>query len=499
MNCQEYQQQSVAYLEGLLNKPMRRGVEVHLQACRVCKAYYDTTTQLHNRLTSDSNIWGAKSLVEPIMDRIVRNKTYKPRRITMLTKYLKTGVAAAVIAIGLVGLLTWLSTGNGPSSVAFAEVLETIRVSSYTFDLTVTTKEQASPTAQTMVLEPGRVRFEQSSGPGKVSSIVDVEKGKGLILLHNQNAAMIMPIPGAGKHAEVGGFFTLFLNPVENLWNLQDGTEKELGRKEIDGQAAVGFEVLQEDQHFQYRITIWADPKTRGPMLVKMLQTPLKNSSESLKFTMSNFVLNAELDQDLFSMKIPAGYTQAYTLELGELKLGTETGASDQARKIEELLRLWSQGNKSESVEILLAIDWCKDFTFSEKPYIFTITEKQFISLKPKDQQDVMNELVATVTTVRSIAQETAKAGAAAMSAQDYRESERYFDAVLQFGKLLMRNPDYMVIVRLVGIAVERDALKEMVKLYTVTNDSEKLSAAKKKLQAMQDEQERIMESARSR
>jgi len=78
---------------------------------------------------------------------------------------------------------------------------------------------------------------------------------------------------------------------------------------------------------------------------------------------------------------------------LGLDELETEPGTSSEAEKIEELLRLWLEGNTSESVGMLLAIDWSKDFTFSEKPYIFTIKEKQFISLKPEDQQEVMNEL----------------------------------------------------------------------------------------------------------
>ncbi len=110
-----------------------------------------------------------------------------------------------------------------------------------------------------------------------------------------------------------------------------------------------------------------------------------------------------------------------------------------------------------------------------------------------------MNEVVATVTAVRSIGREVLKVGVAAMSAQDYKKSEGSFDAGLQFGKLLMRNPDHMMVVRLAGIAVERDALKEMIKLYTVTKDPGKLQAAKKELQAMKDEQLRIMKIASGR
>ena len=409
---------------------------------------------------------------------------------------LAQAAVAGLIVIGTVGLFSWLTTGNGASGVALAEVLESIRTSSYTFDLTVITKEQASTSARAMVLEPGRMRFEVSSGLGRISAIVDMTKGKSLLLFQKQKAG-IMETPTKGRYAEVGGFLSLCMKPIENLWNLRDGTEAKLGKKEIDSEPAAGFKVLQKDQHFQYEITIWADTNRRVPILVEMIQTSLDDAAESLKFTMHNFSLDRDLGEELFSVEIPPGYTLAYESDLDQLK--TDTGRSPEAEKIEELLRLWSQDRKSEALEMLLGIHWTEKFTFSEKPYIFTITEKQYISLKHEDQQQAMRQIVATVTAVRSIGQKAVKLGVAAMSVQDYEKSERYFDAGLQFGKLLMRDPDSMLIVRLTGIAAERDALSEMVKLYTVTSDPEKLRAVKEELQAMQDEQERIKTSVSGR
>lgn len=406
--------------------------------------------------------------------------------------------AAATIVVFAVGLLMWLSTGKSVSSIAFADVLETVRTSSYTFDMTVLIKMDASSalqpsgTLQAMVLGPGRMRVDGSTGVGEISSIVDVTKGKSLILFHRQKAG-IRKIPKTGTYAEAGGLLSLCTKPVENLWNMQDGTEKLLGEKEIDGLPATGFKVLQKDKDFQYEITIWANTKTKAPISVEMIQASLDDPAESIGFMMTNFALKAQLGENLFSVEIPAGYTLAYESHLDELELGTER--SIEAEKIEELLRLGSQDKKSEALEILLGIDWTKKFTFSEKPYVFTITGKQYVSLKPEDQRKVMDEVSAVQHAVRVIVKEATNLGQAAVSVKDYKKAERYFDAALQLGKLLTADPDRMLGARLAGIAAEQRALKEMIKLYTLTSDPEKLRAAENELQKMQNEFERIRKS----
>jgi hypothetical protein len=241
---------------------------------------------------------------------------------------------------------------------------------------------------------------------------------------------------------------------------------------------------------FQNDITIWAHPKTGEPILVEMISTSQDDSSKSMKWTMNNFDLKVELAESMFSLDLPPGYTLSHQLDLDELQTDTEPSA--EAKKIEEMLALWSQGQKSKAVEILLGIDWTKTFNFSKETYIFTITEKEYISLKPKDQREVMNQVMATSGTIRKIAKEIRTMGQTATSARDYEKAERHFEALLQFGKLLNRDQDNMLIVRLVGIAVQKLALNEQVGLYTETNNQEKLEAAKKQLQELNAESERI-------
>ncbi len=426
-----------------------------------------------------------------------KSVTFQPniRRIIMKSSITKLCAAAAVVIAALICIHLLSSVSR--TSLAFADVLKHIRSSSYTFDLTVVTQQEASATVQAMVLEPGRIRLDASGGLGKISSIINTSEGKNILLFHKQKAAYLFDVVyDPEKYAGAIGIIVLCTKPINNLWNLRDGTEEKLGKRDIDGQTAEGFRVLQKDKMFQNDITIWANPKTGEPVLVEMISKSQDDSSKSMTWTMNNFDLDVELDESMFSLDLPPGYTLSHQLDLDEFQ--TETEPSAEAKKIEEMLALWSQGQKSKAVEILLGIDWTKTFNFSKETYIFTITEKEYISLKPKDQEEVMNQVMATSGMLRKIAGEIRTMGQTAISAKDYEKAGRDFEALLRLGKLLNRDQDNMLIVRLVGIAVQKLALNEQVSLYTETKNQEKVEAAEKQLQALDAESKRIKNNLKS-
>ena len=413
-------------------------------------------------------------------------------RITKLT-------AAAVTIIAVLISISQFDGFNDESSVAFGEVLGHIQTSSYTFGLTVETTTEKKPseafTMQAMVLELGRLRIDCSAPVGKISSITDFNTGQSLLLFHQNKAGVLMEEPVLKTNDGVGGIYALFSKPIENLWNLPDGTQENLGEKQIDWQTVTGFRVFQEDPYFEYDITIWANITTGEPVIVEVLSKPSDTSYPSIKWTMKNFNLDVELDEELFSLEVPEGYTLAYQSDLDELE--AEAEPSVEAKRIVQMFELWSEGRKNEAVEILLGIDWTQPFEFGKEPYIFSITEKGYISLKAEDQKRAMDEIMAVSTTVRQIVYEVLNLGQAAVSAQNYKEAERYFEAGLQLGKLLERNPESMIIVRLVGIAVEKKILNEMISLYTTTNAQEKLRAAEEQLRAAEAEAEEIKKKVR--
>ena len=452
--------------------------------------------KLIKNIDIDTNAKVDKIVLDDVIEAFESSKnkksaTYQPNiwRIIMKSSITKLCAAAAIVVATLIGIHLLSSVSR--TSLAFADILKHIRSSSYAFDLTVVTQEEASATVQAMVLEPGRMRFDTSTGLGKISSIINTSEGKNLFIFHKQKAAyMFDEVYDPEEYAGAVGIIALCTKPISNLWNLRDGTEKKLGQRDIDGQTTEGFRVLQEDEIFQNDITIWAHAKTGEPVLVEMISKSQDDSSKSMTWTMNNFDLDVELAESMFSLDLPPGYTLSHQLDLDDLQ--TDTESSVEGKKIEEMLALWSQDQKTKAVEILLGIDWTKIIEFSDKTYIFTLTEKEYISLKPKDQKEVMNEVMGMSGTIRKITRQVQAMGQKATSAKDYEKAGRYFEAVLQFGKLLIREPDNMLIVRLVGIAVQKLALKEQVGLYTETNNQEKVEAAEKQLQELNAESERI-------
>jgi hypothetical protein len=421
-------------------------------------------------------------------------------RIIMKSRITKIAAAAVIIIAVLIGI-NQLGGSIGGSSVAFGDVLGYIQKHSYTFDLTVDTviekQDSLAFRMQAMVWELGRMRVDCTAPVGKISSITDFNAGRTLLLFHQNKAGVVKKESVLNKSTGAGGIVSFCTKPIENLWNVRDGTEEQLGEKEINKQKVIGFRVFQEDQYFEYDITIWADSESGFPNMVEAIAKPLEASYPSIKWTMENFNLDIEIDEELFSLDLPEGYTLAYQEDLEKLEVKTEP--SDESEKIVQMLELWSEGKKNAAIELLLGIDWTKQIEFGKEPYIFSLTEKGYISLKAEDQKQVMEKIMATASAMRKIVKEALAMGQTAISNQDYDGAERYFEATFQLGKLLAHDPERMIMVRLVGIAIQKIALNEMINLYKTTNDQEKLQAAEKQLRAAEAEGDKIKKEAMGR
>ncbi|MHC4313923.1 MAG: hypothetical protein ACYSW3_15810 [Planctomycetota bacterium] len=329
-----------------------------------------------------------------VLDKSKRQTAVKQAniwRMIMRSRITKLAAAAVIIITVFIGINHFVGSIDG-TSIAFGEVLGYIQTSSYNFDLTGVpiTEEQPSEafTIQAMVLELGRLRLDCSAP--KISSITDFNTGKCLLIFHQKKAGVLMEnlvIKNMKTEDGIGGIYALFSRPIENLWNLQDGTQENLGEKQIDGQRVTGFRVFQKDPYFEYDITIWANKTTGVPILVEVLPKPLDTSHPSIKWIMNNFILDVEPDEKLFNLEVPEGYTLSQQWDLDELQPDAEPSA--EAKKIVEMLELWPRGQKTKAVEILLGLDWAQPLEFGNEPYIFSITEKAYISLKFEDQKRI--------------------------------------------------------------------------------------------------------------
>jgi len=412
------------------------------------------------------------------------------RKLTVST--ITGAIAAALIVIFV------MSLNSSGGSAAFAQVLERLHGSAYTFKAVVGTANEGDGgiVPRAAVLPPGRMRYDAPTGIGDISVIVNAESSESIILFH-RNKTAIKRTPTPEDDPEVAGLFAFCVEPIEQLWGLRDGDEEPLGTKQIDGRLAEGFKVMREGKRQTLDITIWADVKSGMPILVEIRATSRHDPDSYGTVTMSDFDLRDDLDPALFSLDAPTGYTLAYSKTLDEIDADRVTSA--EADRVVQVLSLWSDGNKDKAIELLMAIDWTQPIEFAEKPYVFALSEAEYIALNPGDQQAAMTEALDQAKTIRMIARELAARAKQATANGDYDRAVSYLDAGWHLGDLLSRDPESMVIVRLVGLAVQQLMLTETIELHKTTGDTDALQEAERLLQSARDEAAAIKKQATGR
>ena len=427
----------------------------------------------------------------------------KPSVWRTIMKSSITKLAAAAVIIITVVLGVHYFGGSAGTNAAFGNVIGYLQTHSYTFDLTsdsviwgISGKGMNPITIKAMVMELGRMRLDYPTMAGKISSITNLNTGKTLLLFHQNKTGVLVEESVLKKDIGAQEILTLCTRPIASLWNLRNGEEERLGEKEIDGRTVTGSKFSQKDD-FEYDITIWADKQKNTPYLVEIISKPTTDKSfPVIKWTLKNFNLDVKLDEKLFSLDVPDGYTLAYQTNLEDME--AETQSSAEAKKIEQILSLWPEGKKTEALEILLGINWKEPIEFGQKPYFFSVTELGYKTLKSEDQKRVGDDISKASVTVKEIASEVVRLGQEAVSNKDYSKAERYLESGLQLGKLLKRNPDSIIIVRLVGMSAEKKTLTAMIDLYTTTNNKEKLQSANEQLKAVNAEVEEIKNKAKA-
>src|SRR5207248_2294687 len=99
---------------------------------------------------------------------------------------------------------------------------------------------------------------------------------------------------------------------LDHLRKLVEKKGEPAGQKQIGAVQAQGFRVKEDDRE----TVIWADPKTKQPLLVEMTW---RTGSVEIHYSVSDFELNPKLDDALFRLEPPAGY-QFRTMKMNTKK-----------------------------------------------------------------------------------------------------------------------------------------------------------------------------------
>ena len=131
------------------------------------------------------------------------------------------------------------------------------------------------------------------------------------------------------------------------------------------------------------------------------------------------------------------------------------------------------------------------------RPYMQTITEREFFELSPEDQEKAMAETTQTLRDIRVHVFGIIDQARQSMANNDDLSTEANLIYGLEMGRELSANKDGLIITRLVGIACEKVALNEMVKLYTKAGDFSKVQIAQEQLRDIETEVEDIKNTAK--
>jgi outer membrane lipoprotein-sorting protein len=324
-NCGLWAEPISLLAAGCLSSDEELDIRRHFETCPDCRERFGQLTQLCGALAEAQlpvNV-AENAIVERVMSAVTAEESRRPLVRTqaemihpsLFTRSLDrwrwimrspiSRVAAAAIFILAFTGVAMLFQGGGGAAFAFAEFLAPV-LESKTVKYKMIVEMKGPPgrtlTSEVMLLDGTRMRqvTELPEMP-KVVTIHDLSRGGSLMLVPASKTATVVTSTRNHKDTtpEYGAVFVRLFQLVKE----KPGAFKHesLGEKEIDGRKVVGFHISSQP----HDLVLWGDPKSGLPVRVEMTS----GIEGSMKATLSDFVFNVDIDESLFSLEPPAGYT----------------------------------------------------------------------------------------------------------------------------------------------------------------------------------------------
>jgi outer membrane lipoprotein-sorting protein len=245
----------------------------------------------------------------------------QPRRHTLLESIMKSRMTKLAAAAAIVIAVLLVIHESDTSGSAFAEVVRPfLTARTATFKVTVKVEGGPTQTGEGMFMEPARMR--QTSPEGTVV-ISDLRQAKMLVLIPQQKTAILYELINTKEDPGDLNMFLAIRKRVEEAQKLDDESVEFLGEQEIEGRNAIGYHVRKPGLD----ITVWADAETKIPLR-------LQNTMGPITCILSDIVFDVELEESLFRIEIPDGYT-VHTLQMD--------GSDPREEDLIEMFRIWAE------------------------------------------------------------------------------------------------------------------------------------------------------------
>lgn len=349
MNCAEYQELLVAYLEGLLEDSQKQAVEEHVKQCETCRTELEGLQTLQQRLVGNAKALAQGDLEDQVMNRIIREQSarlksaaqagmgLRPRRLIMKSGIVKLAVAAVVVVAVAGGVFLWTGTKSG---VALADVLakiERVQAFMYRADIhsNVVAPGMIAPMkmdmAMTMLIAAdygARVDF-------RVNDPLSGQPTEEQMYLLPEQKMMLRLIPAKKQYerqklddAEFEEMRKQHKDPRLLVKQLSECQYQDVGRTKVDGVEAQGFRTT--DPSFTGGLpgeaTLWVDGRTGWPVRIDM-KVKIDEQSEA-QSTLYDFQWAVPVTAADFRPVVPPDFTPGLSDGAKAFSM-TEQGAID--------------------------------------------------------------------------------------------------------------------------------------------------------------------------
>ncbi len=232
--------------------------------------------------------------------------------------------AAVMIIVSVVAGIHFL--GGSTESVAWADVVRPILNARTVVFNVIPVEGENVPINRVMNMGTPRVRSEMLSADGKTIQlivIVDYDTSQMLQLIPKKKIAVLIELKDIPEE-KPENLLEIMRNIITELQNDPNVSVEPLGEKEIDGRIAKGFRATGPD----VELTVWADPQSALPIR-------MEQKWGQMQFVCTDFQFDIEMDESLFSMEIPEGYS---ALPKAELPIASST-----EQDLVETLRIWAE------------------------------------------------------------------------------------------------------------------------------------------------------------
>jgi outer membrane lipoprotein-sorting protein len=364
-NCELWAEPISMLAAGCLSIDEERDVRRHFETCSDCHERFGQLTRLCGALAEaelPSNLAEA-AIVERVMSAVTAEESRRPRAGTQaemiqpsvftcsldrwrwIMRSPVSRVAAAAIFILVFTGVAMLFQGGGGEAFAFADFAARIlEAKTVKYEMTIEMKGPPARTltSEVMLLDGARMRqVTELPDKSKVVTIQDLSRGGSLMLVPASKTATVVTSTRNDKDTtpEFGAVFVRLFQLVKAKPGAVE--HEPLGEKEIDGRKVIGFHISSQP----HDLILWGDPETGLPVRVEMTS----GIEGSVKATLSDFVFNVDMDESLFSVEPPTGYTVTVQNEKTDVSPQEEKDLIEKFREYNKL----SHGAFPDSLDLL--------------------------------------------------------------------------------------------------------------------------------------------------